>query len=452
MMTNTMRDLSSPEIVAQYLSFLRGRNHLEVPGSQLGVTGNSSSFIIAGMQSLLPYLRGQLTPPAPRLTALQRCLRTDDADAVGTNGRKNTCFHMLGNWAIGDYGKRETIEMALELLLGVFGLEQERLWVTTFKGDSELGIPPDEVSMQEWQRLGIPQSRIVPLGAEDNLWTMGGSGPCGSCSEIFVDRGVELICGLPNCQPGCSCERFLEIWNLVFMEYERFSNNDLVPLPLRNIDTGMGLERIATVMQETESIFTIDLFMPAMTHLLQIAPLGNAGGGSEEVRARRLILDHTRAALFAGFVGIEPGRDGRNSVVRRLIRRAARQGRVLSINSPFISELVMPLVEGHGGLLTTEEHLRVPTLVGMLADEERRFDGVLTLGLKYLAQLEPDEHGLVPGECLFELHAEKGFPVDLAAEILLERGLLVDWPAYERASEEHRRISRLSAERHFRSA
>lgn len=449
-MTTEMIHLSSAAIVERYLSFFRAHGHHELPGSPLAVPGNSTSFIIAGMQPLLPYLRGQEAPPSPRLTALQRCLRTDDVDAVGTNGGKNTSFHMLGNWSIGDYDKRTAIEMAMELLVNDFGLDQSKLWVTVFAGDPEFCILPDDVAIETWQKLGIPRERIVSLGAEDNLWTMGdGPGPCGPDSEIFFDRGVEFGCGSSTCRPGCECERFLEIWNLVFMEYERLPNGALVSLPLSNIDTGMGLERIASVLQEAESVFSIDLFMPAQKHLQALAPLGVAGGGVTETKARRMIVDHIRAVLLAGVAGVLPGRDGRNSVVRRLIRRAARQGRVLGITRPFLSELLKPLAEAHGSLLTTQEHALVPSLARMLAHEEVLFERVLTIGLRYLSQVEPDEHGVVSGEHLFKLHAERGFPSDLAAEVLAERGLRVDWPGYERAWESHRNVSRMSVEKHF---
>jgi len=449
MTTNNTRFLSSFEIVERYLAFFRSHDHTELPGNPLVVPGNSTSFVIAGMQPLLLYLRGLLKPPSPRLTALQRCLRTDDADAVGTNIRKNTSFHMLGNWSIGDYGKREAIEMALDLLLNVFNLDQSKLWVTVFAGDPELGLPADEVAVQEWLRMGIPREHIVPLGSDDNLWTMGGPGPCGPCSEIYVDLGLNLDPHPSECRPGDSCERFLEIWNLVFMEYERPTSGPLVPLPQRNIDTGMGLERMALVLQNAESVFSIDLFLPALARLSEFASSGVAGGKSMEIRARRVIVDHMRAVLLAGLAGVMPGRDGSSSVVRRLVRRASRQGRVLGINKPFLSELLTPLAQGHGSLLTAEEHEHIPALTRVISDEEKLFERVLTTGLRYLSQLEPDEHGVISGELLFKLHAEKGFPTDLATEVLAERSLQVDWPGYEYAEEKHRKVSRLSAEKHF---
>ena len=233
------------------------------------------------------------------------------------------------------------------------------------------------------------------------------------------------------------------------MEYERFADGHLEPLPQRNIDTGMGLERTASVLQDTESVFSIDLFQLANARLHDFAPPGIIDDDAQERRARRRIVDHIRAALLAGLASVEPGRDGRASVVRSLLRRAARQGRLLGIDKPFLSELVSPLAQAHGTLLTPEEHMRIPTLVRTIADEETRFERVLTLGLKHLMQLEPDEHGYIQGSALFELHAEKGFPPDLAAEIINERGLSIDWSSYEPASEAHKMVSRKSAERHF---
>ena len=445
----TMKNLSSADIVEQYLSFFRQRRHVELPGSTVIESDNSTSFIIAGMQPLLPYLRGQETPPAPRLTALQRCLRTDDADAVGSNARKLTCFCMLGNWSVGDYGKGQTMAMALELLVDNFGVNRDSLWVTTFAGDVSLGILPDEYTISEWQRLGISSERIVPLGAEDNLWTMGGSGPCGPCTEIYVDRGVELGCGEPTCSPGCDCDRFLEIWNLVFIEYEQLADGSLMKLPFLSIDTGMGLERMAAVMQDVRTVFDIDLFMPASTRLAELASSSGVQNNPGRERARRMIVDHTRAALFAMLAGVMPGRDGRNSVVRRLIRRAARQGRVLGIDEPFLGQLVSPLAQAHDRLLTPVERQQIPAMIALFAEEEERFAHVLTVGLRELAQLAPDERGVVPGERVFELHAEKGFPSDLAVEILSERGLTVDWESYRRAEEAHHEVSRRSARRHF---
>jgi alanyl-tRNA synthetase len=450
MQISQMQSISSTSIVQRYRAFFTGRGHLELPGSPLVVAGSTTSFTIAGMQPLLPYLRGFETPPSKRLITLQRCLRTVDVDAVGTNERKLTFFHMLGNWSVGDYGKRGVIELALEFLRD-FGFERQSLWVTTFAGDPALGLLPDERAVEEWLRQGFPLERIVPLGVDDNFWTMGGPGPCGPCTEIFYDRGVEVGCGKTTCQPGCDCPRFLEIWNLVFIGFDRSPDGSLARLPFLSVDTGMGLERVALLLQGVESVFETDLFLPAVTRLTELAPVGVVGDSSVEQRARRIILDHTRSALFAGLEGVIPGRDGRNSVLRRLVRRASRQGRILGIDRPFLGELVLPFAQGHSTLLTEQERQRLPILLDMLIDEETQFAHVLTVGLKRLDKLIPGEHGIVSGEDLFKMHAEQGFPSDLAVEILAERGLQVDWSGYEQALEQHREISRVSAARHFQS-
>lgn len=437
---------SSSQIVERYLSYFRGHGHYELPSTPLAVPGNSTSFIIAGMQPLLPYLRAETLPPSPRLSSVQRCLRTDDVEAVGSNDRKMSAFLMLGNWSIGEYWKCEAIEMALEVLLQHLEVERERLWVTVYAGDGSLGLPGDDEAINEWLLVGMPSERIVSLGSEDNLWTMGdGPGPCGPSSEIFVDRGVELGCGRATCRPGCDCERFIEVWNLVFMQYERHADGSLTTLPQRNIDTGMGLERIATVLQGSESVFSTDVFLPALERLREMAPEQEG----EVRRTRRMIVDHMRAVLLAGLVDVRPGRDGRSSVVRRLIRRAARQGRVLGLEQPFLGELLSPLAEGHGSLLTPQEHSQVQELVQVVTNEERVFSRVLTQGLSLLEHVEANERGYVDGRVLFQLHAERGFPADLAAEILVERGLSIDWQRYEQARQAHSQVSRVSVKTHF---
>lgn len=479
MSPNTTLPLSSPEIVARYLAFFRARDHLELPGMPLAAPGLTTSFVIAGMQPMISYLRGEDLPPHPRLLSLQRCLRTDDADAVGLNGRKCTSFHMLGNWSIGDYGRCEAIEMALALL-DELRLPRELLRITYFGGDPALGLPPDEATVGEWLRVGIAPEVLVPLSREDNLWTMGGPGPCGPCTELYVDRGEVLGCGKPDCRPGCECERYLEIWNLVFIQDEWLPDGRYEPLSVRSVDTGMGLERIAAALQGVPTVFDTDVFVLAQALLDELMGRGNklpafgggrgntlpaygtggdksllgvdggegalgtqmAGAVPAEERARRLIVDHARATLLAMLAGVEPDRGGRGSVVRRLIRRAARQGRVLGIERPFLGELFAPLVEGHAPLLSEEERARVPALARRVTGEEGRFARVLTAGLRELGRLQPAVDGLVPGERIYAMLADRGFPPDLAAEVLAERGLAVDWSGYERAREAHRAVSR----------
>jgi alanyl-tRNA synthetase len=433
--------VTSPEIVSRYLGFFQARGHLLVPGGPLVLPGSDTSFVIAGMQPMLPYLLGREQPPAPCLTDLQRCLRTDDVDAVGANARKMTSFHMLGNWSIGGYGRREAIGYARELL-ALLGIDLESLWITTFAGDPALGLPPDEIAPREWLDVGIPAERIVPLGMDDNFWSMGGPGPCGPDTEMFVDRGAELGCGLPTCRPGCECDRFLEIWNLVFIEYDLLPGGRYEPLPLRSVDTGMGLDRVASVLQDVPTVFETDVFVPARRVLNGLTPHGADLDDARERRARHIIVDHVRATLLAWLAGVGPDRDGRGSVVRRLIRRAARQGRILGIERPFLANLIEPLVVGHGDLLAPDERLRTEALVDVLGDEERRFARVLTAGLRRLEHLTPDGRGLVPGAEIFALLGDHGFPPDLAEEVLADRGLTVDWESYRDALARHREVSR----------
>ena len=461
---NPSEPLLSPEIVARYLRYFGARDHLEVPGMALAAPDLTTSFVIAGMQPMIPYLRGAVPPPHPRLTSLQRCLRTDDADAVGSNGRKCTSFHMLGNWSIGDYGRRAAIEMALALL-DELGLPRVALWVTYFGGDASVGLPPDTATVDEWLRVGIPAARLVSLGRDDNLWTMGGPGPCGPCTELFVDRGEALGCGQLDCQPGCACERFLEVWNLVFIQDEWLPDGSYQPLPVRSVDTGMGLERIAAALQGVPTVFDTDLFVPAQARLDELLAAERARahdstrgpmrqgasaprsattehGISAAERARRTVVDHARATLLALLAGVGPERAGRGSVVRRLIRRAAWQGRVLGLERPFLGELLAPLAAAHGPLLGEGERARIPALAQVIAEEEGRFARVLTTGLRELDRLAPGSDGLVPGERVYALLADRGFPPDLAAEVLAERGLAVAWDGYERARETHRAVSR----------
>lgn len=445
------RWMTSEQISTTYLDFFKARGHLELPGSSLVAPNQSTYFTVAGMQPLLPYLSGAQTPPASRLTSRQHCLRTVDVDETGKTNRKLTLFHMLGNWSIGSYGRREAIEMAVELLT-LFGLDLSQLRVTTFGGDTTLNLPPDEETISEWQRHDFSSEQIVLLGMEDNFWDMGTKlpGPCGICTEIFLDYGIEHGCGRPECRPGCSCERFLEIWNLVFIEFDRAPDGTLGRLPFLSVDTGMGLERIGMALQGRSSAFEIDLFQPAIDVLKSLAPFRTGNDPQVDQRARRILLDHTRAALVACLEGVQPGQEGRNSVVRRLLRRAMRQGRLLGVNGPLLSQLIEPLLQTHEFLLMPEQRANIPQLWEIIAREERQFKRTLDTGLRQLEKLQPDERGVISGESIFRLHSDRGFPSDLASEILAERGLSVDWPGYKEALDRHRQVSHVSVERQFR--
>lgn len=445
---------TSETIVSTYLHFFAERGHMELPGSSLIAPDSSTYFTVAGMQPLLPYLLTRQTPPSSRLSSFQRCLRTVDIDETGQTGRKLTCFHMLGNWSVGGgYGKREAIQMAIELLT-LLGVDFQRLWITTFGGDSALNLLSDEYTASEWLRHGFPPGRVLSLGMEDNFWDLGRylPGPCGPCTEIFFDWGPEHGCGKPTCRPGCSCERFLEIWNLVFIEYNRSSEGELTRLPFFSIDTGLGLERIGTVLQGVSSAFDTDLFRPAGEMLDALDREQREISPELELRSRRVILDHTRAAFFACLEGVLPGQENRNSVVRRLIRRAARQGQLLGFRSPFLFRLIDPFLQAHTSMLTPEQQEQAVHCREIIAHEEKQFMRTLTIGLKVIEDLKPDERGVIAGEAIFHLYSDRGFPSDLAAEILSERGLTIDWSGYDQALSQHRRISSLSREKQFRSS
>jgi alanyl-tRNA synthetase len=442
--------ISSERITETYLSHFTQHGHQRLAGAPLAIPETTTSFIIAGMQPLLPYFRGARVPPAPRLTGWQRCLRTDDVEMVGSNIRKMSTFHMLGNWSIGDYGRREAISLAVDLLAEL-GIDRGDLWVTTFGGDTELGLPPDEETRLEWLRVGVPDQRLVALGAEDNFWTTGGPGPCGRDSELFIDRGMEYGCGKATCRPGCDCDRFLEFWNLVFIEFEQHADGTITSLPFMSVDTGMGLERIAMVLQQAPSVFETDLFTPALVQLDQLITAAEAppqsGSDPDSIRSRqqsrRMIVDHMRSALLLLLEGIVPAHDGRGSVLRRLIRRAATRGQLLGISEPFLSRLLVPLADAHGGLITEAERRNIAEAVETVGTEEQRFAGVLRAGLRVLDRAAQDTDTMVSGEWLFQLQAERGFPADLAAEVLGERGIHIEWPSFFAADSRHREVSRI---------
>ncbi len=440
---------SSEQIVETFLAFFSGHGHRRILGAPLATAGISTSFIIAGMQPLMPYLSGHESPPAPRLADLQRCLRTDDVELVGSNIRKISAFHMLGSWSIGDCGRGEAISLAVELL-GLLGIERESLWVTTFGGDAALNLAPDEETQAEWLRVGVPETRLLALSAEDNFWSTGGPGPCGRDSEIFIDLadlGLAVGCGRPTCRPGCECDRFLEIWNLVFIEFELHQDGSISTLPLASVDTGMGVERVAMVLQRARSVFETDLLASALRYLETQAPPPQADGDVQKaqfrLQSKRMIVDHMRSALLLGVEGSVPTRNGRGSVMRRLIRRAATRGRLLGIADPFLGALVPVLAEAHHGLLTEAERQRVPEVSEVVNLEERRYSKILRVGLPLLADAVLDERGMARGDWLFQLQAERGFPADLAADVLSERGIAVDWSAFSAADLQHRAVSRV---------
>jgi len=428
--------ITSAEVRARFLDYFASKGHLKVPSSSL-VPRNDPTVLLttAGMQQMIPYFLGRETPPATRLTSSQKCFRTTDIDKVG-NERTLTFFEMLGNFSVGDYFKHEAIGFAWEFLTKVVGLPADRLHPTVHPQDDEAPVYWSEVA-------GFPDEAIVRL--EDNWWgPPGASGPCGPDSEIYYDRGVEHGCGLPDCKPGCECERFLEIWNLVFMQYYQDLEGTRTPLPRKNIDTGMGLERLSMVIQGKESVFDTDMFRAIIDHFASLAHTAY-GKDVRTDTALRVIADHSRALVFLAADGVLPSNEGRGYIFRRILRRAVRYGKLLGLDKPFLSEaadVVIRLMGDH----YSELHTQRSRIVEVLSLEEKKFGQTLNTGLLLLTDLldETRQKGqtVLPGEEVFKLYDTHGFPVELTQEIASEQGLTVDISGFEQAMQRQQERSR----------
>jgi len=419
--------ITSGQVRARYLDYFASKGHYKMPSSSL-VPHNDPTVLLttAGMQQMIPFFLGRETPPAIRMTSSQKCFRTTDIDKVG-NERTLTFFEMLGNFSVGDYFKREAITYAWEFLTKVVGLPASRLHPTVHPEDDEAPVYWREIA-------GFPDEAIVRL--EDNWWgPPGASGPCGPDSEIYYDRGIEHGCGLPDCAPGCECERFLEIWNLVFMQYFQDLEGNRTPLPRKNIDTGMGLERLTMVIQGKESVFDTDMFRTVIDHF---ASLAHTFYGKDEKTdtSLRVIADHARALVFLAADGVLPSNEGRGYIFRRILRRAVRHGKLLGLDKPFLAEAadtVIHLMGDHYTELRTQRN----RIVDILNLEEQKFGQTLTTGLLLLNELldglKHKELSVIPGEEVFKLYDTHGFPVELTQEIAAEQGFTVDTSGFEQA-------------------
>ena len=434
-----MLKLTGTEIRQKYLDFFVSKGHLQVPSSSL-VPRNDPTVLLttAGMQQMIPYFLGRETPPARRLTSAQKCFRTTDIDKVG-NERSLTFFEMMGNFSVGDYFKREAIAYAWELLTQIFMIPPDKLHPTVH--------PDDDEAPRWWSEIaGYPDEAIVRL--EDNWWgPPGASGPCGPDSEIYYDRGIEHGCGRADCAPGCDCERFLEIWNLVFMQYYQDLDGTRTPLPKKNIDTGLGLERVSMVLQDKESVFDTDLFRPIID---RFAELANTSYGSDPKvdTSLRVIADHGRALVFLAADGVLPSNEGRGYIFRRILRRAVRHGKLLGLDKPFLSQAadtVIDLMKSH----YVELELQRERIIEILSLEEKKFSQTLNAGLTLLTGLLDDlkqrgQH-VIPGAEAFRLYDTHGFPLELTQEVAAEHGFTVDMPGFEQALEQQQERSRATA-------
>jgi alanyl-tRNA synthetase len=430
------RRVTSDEIRETYLSFFERRGHKRLPSASLVPASYDPSVLLttAGMHPLKPYFQGLETPPAPRLTSVQKCFRTPDIEVVGTTTRHLTFFEMLGNFSMGDYFKQGAIEFAWEMSLEGWGFKPEQIWVTVFEGDDELGLGPDEEAIAAWEAIGVPRERIVLCPRSENFWQAGATGPCGPCSELYFDRGLEW--GKADDLPGGDNERFLEYWNLVFMQYNQDPVNTLTPLPEQNIDTGLGLNRMALIQQGVDSVFDTDQFVPLMDLGRSLAT------GEPDERALRILADHTRGMTFLMADGVVPSNEDRGYVLRRLMRRAIQQGHRMGFEGEFLPKYVDVVLETMGGAYP-ELHRERDTIERWVRAEEQGFGRTLETGLAMLDQLMAD--GEVSGEDAFKLHDTYGFPIDLTREIAAERGVPVDLADFDARMEAQRLRSNAGA-------
>ena len=412
---------TTAELREGYLSFFEEKGHLRCPSYSLIPRADDHSTLLtsAGMQPQMPFFLGREAPPAPLTTTAQKVFRTPDIDEVGLDTYHLTFFEMLGNFSFGQYFKEGAIEYATEFMRDRLGLDWDRIWVSVHAGDPDLKLGPDQEAIDLWEKIGMPPERIVPLPSSENFWSVGGPGPCGPDSEIYWDWGAETGCA-GGCLPGCSsCERFLEFWNLVFMAFELHPDNTLTPLPKQNIDTGMGLERTARILQNVASVYDTDGYQQIMAWIAETS--GVAYGDSvDATKAHRVLADHGRGMTFLTGEGITPSNEGRGYVLRRVIRRAIQHGLRIGMQAPFIADLSATVIDQMGDAYP--ELVEHREQIGrILSAEEERFSETLERGMKLFE--DAAARGAISGEDAFTLQATYGFPIELTVELARERGI-----------------------------
>lgn len=415
------------ELREMYLSFFESKGHLRLPSFSLVPKNDPSILLInAGMTPLKPYFTGREVPPRKRVTTCQKCIRTPDIENVGKTSRHATFFEMLGNFSFGDYFKKEAIPWAWEFMTKVLGIPEEKLFVSVYKDDDE--------AYDIWHKdVGLPENKIFRMGKEDNFWEHG-TGPCGPCSEIYFDRGADKGCGKPDCQPGCDCDRFVEVWNNVFTQFDRQADGTYTELASKNIDTGMGLERLACVMQGVDNIFEVDAIRSILDHVCKVAGVEYGKEYKTDVSIR-VITDHSRSVTMLVSDGVLPSNEGRGYVLRRLLRRAARHGRLLGINRTFLAEIADTVIKNFGdaypNLKEKQDYIKK-----VISIEEERFYATIDQGMlileDYMEQVRADGSNTLTGEMVFKLHDTYGFPLDLTREIAAENNLTLDEEGFHR--------------------
>lgn len=429
MQSSTIRDL--------FLDYFRSKEHLIMPSFPLIPQNDPTLLLIgAGMAPLKPYFTGEKKPPHPRVVTCQKCVRTPDIERVGYTGRHATFFEMLGNFSFGDYFKEEAIAWAWDLVLNGYRLPVERLWVSIYQDDDE--------AFKIWnENIGVPADRIKRMGKEDNFWEIG-LGPCGPCSEIYYDLGEAAGCGSPDCAVGCDCDRYLEIWNLVFTQFSREASGELVELKQKNIDTGAGLERVAMALQGVHSLYDTDQVRPLYDHLTNLADPARR----DQQVPLRVVTEHSRGTTFLIADGVIPSNEGRGYVLRRLLRRAVRFGRLLGIEGDFMTEAATLVIDQMGSAYPNlkERHDYIRQVVSL---EEQKFQETLAQGTDilegYLEKMEKEGEKVLPGNLAFKLYDTFGFPLDLTAEILQEKGFSVDREAFGANLKEQQERARAAA-------
>lgn len=429
------------EIREKYLSFFEGKGHLRLPSFPLIPQNDKSILLInAGMTPMKPYFTGQEKPPRNRVTTCQKCIRTPDIDCVGKDARHGTFFEMLGNFSFGDYFKRDAIRWAWEFCTEVMEMPVDKLYVTVYLEDDE--------AYDIWTKeVGVDPSHVSRMGKEDNFWEHG-SGPCGPCSEIYFDRGEDKGCGSPDCHVGCDCDRYVEFWNVVFSQFNNDGHNNYTPLEKKNIDTGMGLERLACIMQNVDSLFDVDTIKNITARISEMSSV-KYGQAHESDVSLRVITDHIRSTTFMVCDGVLPSNEGRGYVLRRLLRRAARHGRLLGIKKPhFLAELAEVVIhESESAYPELRE--KAGYIKKVIEQEEDRFDKTIDQGLAILSEMiEKTKAGggkTLNGEETFKLYDTFGFPIDLTKEIAAENGLETDDERFGELMAEQKKTARSSA-------
>ena len=432
-----MKWTSLNDLREKYLSFFESKGHLRLPSFSLVPNNDKSLLLInSGMAPMKKFFTGEVTPPRSRVTTCQKCIRTPDLERVGHTARHGTFFEMLGNFSFGDYFKDEAIEWAWEFLTKTLEIPTDLLWPSIYENDEE--------AYDIWKnKIGVPEAHIVRLGKADNFWEHG-SGPCGPCSEIYFDRGAERGCGSPDCKPGCDCDRFMEIWNNVFSQFNNDGKGNYTELAQKNIDTGMGLERLACVMQNVENMFEVDSVRKILDTVCEISGKTYGENASNDISIR-VITDHTRSATFMISDGVIPSNEGRGYVLRRIIRRACRHGKLLGINHPFLVQMCEVAIgeskDAYKELGTKAEYIKK-----VLSLEEERFDATIDQGLTILDDImtKAREQGksTIDGADAFKLYDTFGFPIDLTREIAEENGFETDMDGFNALMQEQKQRAR----------